>query len=147
MNTKLTTNGKTVPVNLSVLLNLPPEKRGEWKRKNVYYLEAQDDDVPEGFFPARIKNQNPSQRRVVFSTDKKLMKDVWEKLPPCKSKIGSLQFYVNKEKTVGYRTSYKDKEDSLPVELLTRDEFVELINQEENVFEWLVKKVKNSVMA
>ena len=48
---------------------------------------------------------------------------------------------------MGYRTSYKDKEDSLPVELLTRDEFVELINQEENVFEWLVKKVKNSVMA
>lgn len=78
-----------------------------------------------GFFPACFDKE----KRIVFTTDKKIIQEVWKTLSPRASKLGEVLYYVHNTEPVGYEANphYISKEDCKPDQLLTEEEFRKLL--------------------
>ncbi|TSA44353.1 hypothetical protein D4R51_03935 [bacterium] len=120
-----------------------PENFGQLKRgdqrgyeiRTGYFLEL-DHDL-DGLFPALFKGTE----RMVITLDPELLKEVWETLPPRRSKESSLQFYVSEELSVAFPMHDRGE----PIKLLNREKFKELTNTDSHPFEWAPGLVSNDM--
>lgn len=116
---------KSYPANLQLLLDQNPDGswQKDWKIVPVFFLELQHSLM--GFFPACFDKE----KRIVFTTEKELILEVWKTLSPRRSKLQEVLFYVHKTEPVGYEAEphYLSKEDCKPDQLLTVEEFKKLL--------------------
>ena len=122
---RITILGQEYSANLQLFLEQNPDGswQKDWKIIPVFFLELQHSLM--GFFPACFDKG----KRIVFTSDKKLISKVWKTLKPRKSKIGEVLFYVHNTEPVGYEADprYRGKEDCVPDQLLTEEEFEKLL--------------------
>jgi hypothetical protein len=114
-------DGNGIPLNLFELLKNPVD----YTLQKLYYLELVHGLM--GFFPADI----PSQKRMVVTEDKSLLKKVWLRLEHRDSKMSSLIGYVgNGYAFLGTDGEKEETERMKPVQLLTTVEFTSLCSVE-----------------
>lgn len=122
---------------LNVPLTLFELLKGDWQSEGyklvkVYYVELKHGLM--GCFPAVFIND---KKRIVFTTDLKLLEQVWQKLPPRKSKIVQFTGYVNELTGIFYEDVDPPlNEDKEPAKLLTSSELEDLLKSDENPFKW-----------
>lgn len=118
--------GKQFPSNASILLL---GNQDEYETRKIHYLGI--DHSLMGEFPALMKDD-----RIILTTDFELLKKVWKILPPKKSKIVSVLALVHKKEPVAYSLEIQAPE-SLPFQLLTKDELAKILASEGgSQFKW-----------
>lgn len=115
-----------VPATLSELLKSDPIKAG-FELQYVYYLEIKHGLM--GFFPAILS----SDKRIIFTTDLRLLERVWKILDPRRATVRMEMAYVNRELGLFYieRNRPEEREDEEPSKLLTTTEFDKLVGSNE----------------
>jgi hypothetical protein len=114
-----------LPVNLFELL------KGDWKEEGfhlakVYALEL--DHSLMAYLPALVVEED----QIIYTTDKELLRQIWNLLPPRKSKMRSGTGYVNPKKRVVYfdKDTRHQQEESTPAGLLDQELFRELCKRD-----------------
>ena len=98
-----------------------------------YYIERL---IPGciGFLPA-IESKSNNQ---IITADLKLLKKVWELLPPCRSRLYKRIIYANIEKGIAYYVSelMSDSLENMPFQILTQVRFKKLLENSCLPFKW-----------
>lgn len=119
-----------VPANLFELLKNPDG----FALSKLYYLEL--DHTLMAFFPAIIYEG----KRIIISTDREFIKEVWKLLEPRQSKMSELVGYAGSGVAYGRaQGSQVEKEDAKPIRMLTPEELKDLIvasTDENPTFGW-----------
>lgn len=121
---------------LSVPLNLFELLKGDlsdYSLQHIYYLELTHGLM--GFFPAVY---NDEAEDIIATTDVMLLIELWKTLEPRKSKMNKITAYVDAAGEIAYpdKDSQREREESTPMELLTRERFERLSAAQEEPFRW-----------
>ncbi len=130
-----------VPLNRAELLKKIP---AGFEIKEYYYLQL--DHGLMGFFPAVFVGS----KRVVITTDIELAKEAWGTMTPRKSKLSHNLGHVNEQLGIVYPILGDDqyeKEESKPLQLLTRTEFEGLLAVSPHPFQWAPGLLSNDMNA
>jgi hypothetical protein len=124
-------DGEGNPANLFELLKKDPKKQG-YRLEKVFFLELTHGLM--GLFPAVIH----AKRRVVMCLDRSLLVEVWKTLKPRDSKISSYICYINEQKGIAYSDvdGSLEQEDSMPIKILTRNEYEVIRREAPNAIAW-----------
>lgn len=136
-NASRTNPDRRINDHLNVPMTLFELLKGDWRSegyemKKIYFIELKHGLM--GCFPAIFVSD---KKRIVFTTDLKLLEKVWEKLPPRPAKLGQLTGYVNEETGIFYEDVESPlNEDEEPNRILLNTELDELLKSEEKPFKW-----------
>lgn len=116
-----------IPMNLFELL------KGDWKSKGwilskIYLMELEHGLM--GFFPALVAS---CDKRVVITTDLRLLEKVWKIIEPVSARLSCHVAYVNEDLVFAYvdESDQYDRENSGPLPILNEVEFKELSDDKE----------------
>lgn len=111
--------------------------KGDWQKdyvlKRAYYAELSHGLM--GFFPAVFSLDD---RRMVVTTDLRLMERVWQLLEPRDAKLREAVAYINESTAIAYlyADSTLERENRKPFKVLTVSEFESLAVAKEQPFKW-----------
>lgn len=111
--------------------------KGDWQKEYrivpVYFLELSHGVM--GFFPAVFSSDT---KRIIFTTDLRLLERVWQTLEPRHPKLRSQLAYVNEKLGIAYMEpeSPSMRGNQEPHKFLTVAEFDDLVKTEERPFQW-----------
>ncbi|MDB5260555.1 MAG: hypothetical protein JWN37_786 [Candidatus Nomurabacteria bacterium] len=97
----------------------------------VYFLELEHGLM--GTFPALFKGT----RNVVLTPDLELITDVWKLMTLRKARVSSMHFFLNHELSIAYpAVNELERSESIPNQILTREEFNAVLAADPKPFEW-----------